>query len=391
MKGRGSDSDYLITRLFSTTYFHYYSKPSIFAAYFLPFVAYGKNRAYLESEFEEKLSNIENNRHGNFYNFSTQGLGNVALDEKCITFHYFYKKLCNYEMDKNKFFDSNDKLESLESDIMRDDLKYVLSKEGLLLKRKVYVKKHIKEKLLSDLKIYEVKYVLGKLLYYIVCEEHILPDVEKEASKLISKKLGLDYFENNLNVFMASRKEIEDDAESLYDRIKDAVEIQILCQDGISLFGDCTIGKMNDDFYYVFKKILKQNENVSIEIILSDPESYAYKEASCYQTNISHLKKPKSELVKNTISRIKKLQNEIPFENIMMKYTDKMLPYALFGVKYQDRISNYIKIDIYSPLINENSDRPSMYIFQETTPELYNHFSDVFDKMWKYDSYASFI
>ncbi len=34
MKGRGLDSQYIITRLFATDYFYYYSKPVLFAAYF---------------------------------------------------------------------------------------------------------------------------------------------------------------------------------------------------------------------------------------------------------------------------------------------------------------------------------------------------------------------
>ena len=109
MKGRGVDSEYLITRLFSMDYFHYFSKPLIFAAYFFPFVALGKGiiRAYTPGEFEEKIANIRENKHGNYYNYATQGFGTTPFYEPDVSYAYFYSKLCTYDQEKGNYFEKS--------------------------------------------------------------------------------------------------------------------------------------------------------------------------------------------------------------------------------------------------------------------------------------------
>ena len=151
MKGRGVDSEYLITRLFSMDYFHYFSKPLIFAAYFFPFVALGKGiiRAYTPGEFEEKIANIRENKHGNYYNYATQGFGTTPFYEPDVSYAYFYSKLCTYDQEKgNYFFTEEVDSDSLEADSTRQDLRYVLKKKRLLLKRGTEVSENVKNTLL---------------------------------------------------------------------------------------------------------------------------------------------------------------------------------------------------------------------------------------------------
>ena len=67
------------------------------------------------------------------------------------------------------------------------------------------------------------------------------------------------------------------------------------------------------------------------------------------------------------------------------------LSYSLFIVKFEDESWDYMKVDIYSPFVSENTERPSFYVFRNSDPMLFNHFDVTFEKMWKNDEYSFFI
>ena len=71
--------------------------------------------------------------------------------------------------------------------------------------------------------------------------------------------------------------------------------------------------------------------------------------------------------------------------------TDLPLPYALFIMRFDDESLDYVKVDMYSPMIDDNKDRPCFYVFKRTDPLLFQHFIMTFDKMWKNDDYSHFI
>lgn len=74
-----------------------------------------------------------------------------------------------------------------------------------------------------------------------------------------------------------------------------------------------------------------------------------------------------------------------------IKLTDLPLPYALFIMRFDDESLDYVKVDMYSPMIEDNKDRPCFYVFKQTDPLLFQHFITTFDKMWKNDEYSYFI
>ncbi|MBR4026269.1 MAG: hypothetical protein IKJ01_01755 [Lachnospiraceae bacterium] len=382
MKGKNFESRYLITRLFSTDYFHYYSSPAFFSAYFFPFVAFGKNRAYLDSEFNEKLNNIKKNKHGNFYNYATQGFGNVAFCESLITFSYFYNKLCSYEKDANKYFKKQLQIIGLESKIMRDDIEYVLSKEDLLLKRDMLVPEYIKLQLKKDLEIHENKYVLAELLFYIVTENHILPNVIQEKSVYLIDKLNLSENLQLPNVFLGFRRTVDGDIEKLQLRLLEATTIQILCLNGVTLF--------DKEDSMMLRNLFEKNRNLKMEVIISQKESEFYLDASEYQMNYEHLTMSKIELGYKVLIQLDNERKLLNNNRIFIKTTDKNIPYSLFIVQFNKREFDYIKVDLYSPFIRDNNDRPSMYIFRDTNIELFEHFRQVFDSAWKSDRYSKF-
>lgn len=391
MKGKGTNSKYIITRLFATDYFHYYSRPDLFAAYFFPFIAYGKNCAYSESELIEKITNIRANKHGNFYNYATQGFGNIALYEPQISFDYFYSRLSQYDDDKIRYFDvqSTDEAD-LESKTMKKDLRFVLDKSELFLKRQIPILESVKQELIQDLEEQENKYVLAKLLYYIVDSQHQLPNVESEVQKSIIDTAGFA-FDFTPNICMKFRKHLDESVERLCGRLQNASFIQILCLDGISIFGDTSISRNDKGIYDELSKVFQKKTDLQVEIILSESDCPAYMEECRYQVSVSHLHKPKNILSSYSLDKLLQLKKMLPCGQMDLKTTRLYLPYALFIVEFADEKLDYIKLDMYSPLVDENIDRPSMYIWKKLNRQLYFHFKSVFENIWKNDECSRFI
>ncbi len=394
MKGKRLDSEYLITRIFSMDYFHYFSKPLIFAAYFFPFVALGKGviRPYTPGEFEEKIENIRENRHGNYYNYATQGFGNTSFYEPDISFAYFYSRLCAYDREKCNYFSTKEvSCDSLESDSTKQDLRYVLEKKGLLLKRGTKVPENVKEVLLYELNTSDVKTILAKLLYYIVSPKHVLPDITLESRRTLSIQLNTQ-FHIVPNICVDFRRSLDESTNIIINRMRKAKEIQLCCFDGVSLFGNSEITPtIQQSIIDTLHECAINNPNFIFELILSKYGSDSFDGFTKYQISIPHLRCRKEELPSKTILQLKKLIHLLPSSNLGIKLTKFPLPYALFIMKFDDESLDYVKVDLYSPMIDDNKDRPCFYVFKQTDPLLFKHFSLAFDKMWKNDEYSYFI
>ena len=389
---KGKKSNYLITRLLSMDYFHYYSKPLLFATYFFPFLAYGKNRGYLISEMDEKMKNIKENKHGNFYNYATQGFGNTPFCEQEVSFDYFYDRLCSYDKEKSRWFELKDIVnQDIEASSVKNDLRCVVNTEILLLKRNHYISKSIKTELLHDIDNYEVKFVLAKILYMVVSKEHKLPDVNYERNCSVRQKLNLN-FSLIPNIYVGFRKNLDEKIDVLSQRIKLAKSLQMCFFDGVSIFGDSDVSEnTNGDFYKLLQQVLTESKGFLVEIIVSNPMSKIWQDLTKFQINIPHLRCSKKELPLHTLQRVNLIKKKLSFNNLWIKVTDMPLSYSLFIVKFEDESWDYMKVDIYSPFVSENTERPSFYVFRNSDPMLFNHFDVTFEKMWKNDEYSFFI
>lgn len=177
MRGKTKESHYLITKLFATDYFYFYCKPLLFFTYFFPYQISknGQFSTYEEFEYEKKMNDIREEKFGKYGNYASQGFGNIAFYKPCVTFQYFYNKLCLYQKEKNKFFCiREDGIQDIEDNIMKEDLKYILKDKKLLLKKNMFIPNGVKEILLLQLEKYENKYVLSELLYCIILYRKII-------------------------------------------------------------------------------------------------------------------------------------------------------------------------------------------------------------------------
>lgn len=125
MRGKTKESHYLITKLFATDYFYFYCKPLLFFTYFFPYQISknGQFSTYEEFEYEKKMNDIREEKFGKYGNYASQGFGNIAFYKPCVTFQYFYNKLCLYQKEKNKFFCiREDGIQDIEDNIVVDSL-----------------------------------------------------------------------------------------------------------------------------------------------------------------------------------------------------------------------------------------------------------------------------
>lgn len=393
MRGKTKESHYLITKLFATDYFYFYCKPLLFFTYFFPYQISknGQFSTYEEFEYEKKMNDIREEKFGKYGNYASQGFGNIAFYKPCVTFQYFYNKLCLYQKEKNKFFCiREDGIQDIEDNIMKEDLKYILKDKKLLLKKNMFIPNGVKEILLLQLEKYENKYVLAELLYYIVSENHMLPDIDAERLKQHQKQFSDKKDEFRLNICMNLREKMDEDRKNLVEKLVHAKAIQMVCINGNSLL------KKNEQNITLLEEIIEQKKknnekNLNLEIIIEKPESKAELDACKFKENFEHRYIVKKQLIQRTITFLEQISKKVAKRHIHVKMTEVVLPYAIMIVKFEEKEMDYMKIDLYSPYIIEKKERPSFYIFRNMQENLYQHFQNVFYNIWNDDVNSVFL
>ena len=82
----------------------------------------------------------------------------------------------------------------------------------------MFIPNGVKEILLLQLEKYENKYVLSELLYYIVSENHMLPDIDAERLKQHQKQFSDKKDEFRLNICMNLREKMDEDRKNLVEK-----------------------------------------------------------------------------------------------------------------------------------------------------------------------------
>lgn len=389
--GRNLNSKYILTCILAMKCFQNHFNNASFCSYFFPFIANKKNEPYQDGELKEKEKNIREGRHGYYRNFASQGFGGVAFDSTQITFQYFYQRLCKFDIEKFGTNEVERNLCGMESRENYDELFGILNRQELYLFRKKPVIKGVREELKDDLENQGVKYVLAKLFYYILGDNHILPDVDKSLYQDVLQNLQLK--QEGPNVFVSFRKNLNDTDEKFLNRLLHAKEIKLLCHDGVSLFGDEKIAKNFHSKRDTIEYLMQENLDLQMEVILCQSENGTLERMEEFQVNLPHRLMKIEELSRQSLLSLNRMKDglkEKEQERIVVKMTKEQIPYSIFIANFENEELDYAKVDLYSPFINENDERPSMYVFRKTVPQLYQHFKHVFESMWSCDRYSQF-
>lgn len=181
-------------------------------------------------------------------------------------------------------------------------------------------------------------------------------------------------------VFMTTKAHVEDKL-SLEEREYGAKAIRLVNYAGTSFLLSSFVGNSYDPkFVEWFKKA--KNGNTDFTIVLTDEESEAAREAALhkmYPPNGCLIEKEK--IIAENAKKLKDLCVKNENAKISVYKTQVSLPYALFETKFKESIKNHIKVDLYSPFIHNDDNRPSFMIYKRDNPDLYDHFAMVIDSI----------
>jgi hypothetical protein len=135
---------------------------------------------------------------------------------------------------------------------------------------------------------------------------------------------------------------------------------------------------------------IRQADAFLLRVILMSPNSLINEHVARYRMSPNCINISKEKLVDYSIEGIRKLI-EIDKNRTYGKITDLCLPYALCIFKFYDESMDYIKIDLYSPYIDNNEKRPSVVIYRIKNEKLFEHFSSVFRNVWNDEKISAFI
>lgn len=151
--------------------------------------------------------------------------------------------------------------------------------------------------------------------------------------------------------------------------------------------------------FHVLSYLLNDEQDFTLNIVTTEPESNGAKDAIYYSKLGNRRVKGSEGLVflrsyatlynlmyAPQTEREKAYSNARIQSRLSCKVTKCALPYALFNVVYKDKWSelNYVKVDLYSLGLNNNSERRSMVFFEsiEEQKENYKFFTDQFVKVF---------
>lgn len=130
-----------------------------------------------------------------------------------------------------------------------------------------------------------------------------------------------------------------------------------------------TIYKESDDLKRYFQYSITKGDTEA-EIIINDPHSFAAQDAADYKMNPSGSKLPPNQIILHNLNTLYAFLKKNPQIKIQVYLTDIALPYGIMKADFRNTDKNYIKIDLYSPLPQEDSRRPSFYILQSDAASL---------------------
>ena len=137
--------------------------------------------------------------------------------------------------------------------------------------------------------------------------------------------------------------------------------------------------------FNIFAELLK-DEDFSLEIVITAPNSMAAKEAAeSEKLGNGRLEEyPEAVFLSSYCSIFRLIDKDPVFSKarsdrrFKFMVTDMAMPYSIFQISYKADYNEYdhIKVDLYSEGLTSNMDRRSMVLFRKTDPENYSFFEE---------------
>ncbi len=190
------------------------------------------------------------------------------------------------------------------------------------------------------------------------------------------------------NVFLCSKEQTESSSKyPLYQRFQGVTKLTLMnfaASSFISSVKIASVYKGNDYLknWFVYNLI---NGNIEVDMILTNPYSYAANDAAEFKMYPSGKNDAvaKDEIILNNLNTLYNFMQNYPSANLKVYLTDIALPYAVAIADNINSDNDHMKVDLYSPLINDDKNRPSFYLLRNNpdTERLYNFFRNNLDSV----------
>lgn len=228
--------------------------------------------------------------------------------------------------------------------------------------------------------------------------DNVLLELSKEIALNEYKPHGMyDLISNNeeKNIQLSRKDETENnDKYNFFNRYSDVKKLSVLNLAATSFVLGSKLAFAHEETDRLKMEFDNGIENgkISIDFVLVHPYSFAAREASRYKMEVEG-RNEETDVediilanVTDIVNRTRKNPNLK--RSIKLKLTDIALPYAFIMSSHEKRINNHIKIDMYSPRLNNDKKRPSFYIMENNpgTSSIYNDFRDTYENVYNHYS-----
>lgn len=193
--------------------------------------------------------------------------------------------------------------------------------------------------------------------------QNVTEDIINKECEGIHFSTMLNNDENNIHLMF--KNEAEDPNEySIYYRLLNCKKITFLNFAGTSLISADKIA----DGYRSTKKMQRWfAENLlkgkmEADVILVNPLSDAAKDAALYKMYPNNRTIDKDEIIFNNLEQLLMMKFSGPDVKLNIYLTEIAIPYGIFYVEYERSVFDYMKVDLYAPVISSDDKRPSFYI-----------------------------
>lgn len=394
-------SKFLLTLLFRTSFFKRMRKEEILA-FLIPYIdGYGNPFPMSRDGVRTKLKMLNDGiLGGQIQNVASQGFALNSLHSQSITFPYYYEQLSDLaqylrkEHDKHEKATKDDSGEAwdsedanIESVALKQSLQEILMLPILCFSRKHEVYDKDKHVLLEHLNQHGNQYVLAELLYYITSANHELPNVDIQIRDWMAKKLP-EKILTPPNVSCKLRLDFDETPEEMIIKLDGVKQLRILCLSGSTFFNEREINNLS--FFSVLKSRLEAEKPIDVQVIFQSSDSKSAIEAAKNRMAPNCPKVSKIERISNSILGFTTLRKQVP-TRVCGKSTNIQSPYSLSFFYFYEKYLDYVKVDIYSPLISSDDNRPSLIVFRRTDEELFKHFEETFLRIWNNETESSFL
>lgn len=169
--------------------------------------------------------------------------------------------------------------------------------------------------------------------------------------------------ENNIHLMFKNEAE-DPNKYSTYYRLLNCKKVTFLNFAGTSIISGPKIA----DSYRSTQKMQKWfaenllNGKIEADVILVNPLSEAAKDAALYKMYPNNRKKEKNEIIFNNLEDLLMMKFSDPSVKLNIYLTEIAIPYGIFYVEYAQSKFDYMKVDLYAPVIATDNNRPSFYI-----------------------------